>query len=64
MFADSEKMVREFSGHTDAVYCLAIASPNTEGATITGTKGGALLATGSEDGQIRLWGLLIHHCPL
>mmetsp|Transcript_29418 Transcript_29418/g.61260 ORF Transcript_29418/g.61260 Transcript_29418/m.61260 type:complete len:686 (+) Transcript_29418:43-2100(+) len=56
------KYLSELKGHMKSVTCLALLDPSDLAATSTGQKGTTLLASGSDDGTVRIWDLNSRSC--
>ena len=61
-FSDQTKYVSELKGHTKAVLSLALLDPSDLASTPASTKSTSLLASGSQDGTVRIWDLRSRSC--
>ncbi|KAL7470157.1 hypothetical protein ACHAXS_010384 [Conticribra weissflogii] len=62
MATDQSKYLSELKGHVKSVTCLALLDPGDLTAPSTGQKGTTLLASGSDDGTVRIWDLNSRSC--
>lgn len=62
MSTDQNKYVSELKGHVKAVRSLALLDPTDLAASSANLKATPLLASGSEDGTIRIWDLRSRSC--
>lgn len=59
---DQSKYVSELKGHVKAVSSLALLDPSDLASTPASTKAACLLASGSNDGTVRIWDLRSRSC--
>ncbi|KAL7481905.1 hypothetical protein ACHAW6_007582 [Cyclotella cf. meneghiniana] len=59
---DQRKYLSELKGHVKAVLSLALLDPSDLTSTLVGSETPTLLASGSEDGTVRIWDLRSRSC--